>query len=49
MVGREEELGTDSDQLPSPATLRMKWREEEEGLQLVCGEVGGTGDPGLWG
>lgn len=35
----EEELEPDSDQVPSPTTLRMKWQEEEEGLRLVCGEM----------
>ncbi|XP_077618292.1 protein Atg16l2 isoform X2 [Crocuta crocuta] len=35
----EEESGPDSDQVPSPTTLRMKWQEEEEGLRLVCGEM----------
>ncbi|XP_062950125.1 protein Atg16l2 isoform X2 [Cynocephalus volans] len=35
----EEESGADSDQVPSPATLRMRWQEEEEGLRLVCGEI----------
>ncbi|XP_036991597.2 protein Atg16l2 isoform X2 [Artibeus jamaicensis] len=35
----EEELGSDSDQVPSPATLRVKWQEKKEGLQLVCGEM----------
>lgn len=43
MVGREKESGPDSDQVPSPATLRMKWQEEEEELQLDCGEVGWAG------
>uniref|UniRef100_A0A671FFE7 Autophagy related 16 like 2 n=1 Tax=Rhinolophus ferrumequinum TaxID=59479 RepID=A0A671FFE7_RHIFE len=33
-----EESGPDSDQVPSPATLRVKWQEEEEELQLDCGE-----------
>lgn len=32
-------MGPDSDQVPSPATLRVKWQEEEEGLRLVCGEM----------
>lgn len=40
MVGREEESGPDTDQISSPATLRVKWQEDEEGLRLVCGEVG---------
>ncbi|KAM5316021.1 protein Atg16l2 isoform 2-T2 [Glossophaga mutica] len=35
----EEELGSDSDQVLSPATLRVKWQEKKEGLQLVCGEM----------
>ncbi|XP_066106658.1 protein Atg16l2 [Saccopteryx bilineata] len=35
----EEELGSDSDQSQSPATLRVKWQEEKEGLRLVCGEM----------
>uniref|UniRef100_A0A8C9JG25 Protein Atg16l2 n=1 Tax=Panthera tigris altaica TaxID=74533 RepID=A0A8C9JG25_PANTA len=35
----EEESEPDSDQVPSPTTLRMKWQEEEEGLRLVCGEM----------
>ncbi|XP_045674286.1 protein Atg16l2 isoform X2 [Phyllostomus hastatus] len=35
----DEELGSDSDQVPSPATLRVKWQEKKEGLQLVCGEM----------
>ncbi|XP_006885791.1 PREDICTED: autophagy-related protein 16-2 [Elephantulus edwardii] len=35
----EEEPGPDSDQVQSPATLREKWQEEEEGLRLVCGEM----------
>lgn len=44
MVGREEEeAGPDSDQVPSPAALRVKWQEEEEGLRLECGEVGWAG------
>nr|XP_020019503.1 autophagy-related protein 16-2 isoform X1 [Castor canadensis] len=34
-----EESGLDSDQVSSPATLRVKWQEEKEGLQLVCGEM----------
>ncbi|XP_061057269.1 protein Atg16l2 isoform X3 [Eubalaena glacialis] len=38
-VGREEESGPDSDRVPSPAALRVKWQEEEEGLRLVCGEM----------
>uniref|UniRef100_A0A9L0R064 Autophagy related 16 like 2 n=1 Tax=Equus caballus TaxID=9796 RepID=A0A9L0R064_HORSE len=36
--GLWEESGPDSDQVPG--TLRVKWREEEEGLRLVCGEPG---------
>ena len=43
LVDREEESEPDSDQVPSPTTLRMKWQEEEEGLRLVCGEVGWAG------
>ncbi|KAM9657890.1 protein Atg16l2 isoform 2-T2 [Trichechus inunguis] len=35
----EEESGPDSGQVPSPANLRVKWQEEEEGLRLVCGEM----------
>ncbi|XP_006870332.1 PREDICTED: autophagy-related protein 16-2 [Chrysochloris asiatica] len=35
----EEDSRTDSDQVPSSATLRVKWQEEEEGLRLVCGEM----------
>ncbi|XP_037696465.1 protein Atg16l2 isoform X2 [Choloepus didactylus] len=35
----EEESEPDSDQVSSPATLRMKWQEAEEGLRLVCGEM----------
>ncbi|XP_053781507.1 protein Atg16l2 isoform X3 [Desmodus rotundus] len=35
----EEDLGSDSDQVLSPATLRVKWQEKKEGLQLVCGEM----------
>lgn len=58
LVGREEESGPEEDQVSSPATLRMKWQEEEEGLRLVCGEVGRAGvcermgwsqNLGLWG
>uniref|UniRef100_A0A8D0QCP7 Protein Atg16l2 n=1 Tax=Sus scrofa TaxID=9823 RepID=A0A8D0QCP7_PIG len=41
----EEEAGPDSDQVPSPAALRVKWQEEEEGLRLECGEVGWAGGP----
>ncbi|XP_026939104.1 protein Atg16l2 isoform X5 [Sagmatias obliquidens] len=37
--GWEEESGPDSDGVPSPAALRVKWQEEEEGLRLVCGEM----------
>lgn len=40
LVGREEDSGPDSDEIPSPTTLRVKWQEEEEGLRRVCGEVG---------
>ncbi|XP_010601537.1 autophagy-related protein 16-2 isoform X3 [Fukomys damarensis] len=35
----EEESRPDSDQVPSPASLKVKWQEEEEGLRLVCGEI----------
>ncbi|XP_057606003.1 protein Atg16l2 isoform X3 [Hippopotamus amphibius kiboko] len=35
----EEESGPDSDQVPSPEALSVKWQEEEEGLRLVCGEM----------
>ncbi|XP_058989376.1 protein Atg16l2 isoform X2 [Mustela lutreola] len=35
----EEDSGPDSDEIPSPTTLRMKWQEEEEGLRRVCGEM----------
>lgn len=35
----EEESGPDTDQISSPATLRVKWQEDEEGLRLVCGEM----------
>ncbi|XP_017658562.2 autophagy-related protein 16-2 isoform X6 [Nannospalax galili] len=35
----EESSGTVSDQILSPVTLRVKWQEEEKGLQLVCGEM----------
>ncbi|KAG8522849.1 Autophagy-related protein 16-2 [Galemys pyrenaicus] len=38
-----EELGLDSGQVPSPATLKAKWQGEEEGLRLLCGEVCWTG------
>ncbi|XP_012869668.1 PREDICTED: autophagy-related protein 16-2 isoform X2 [Dipodomys ordii] len=38
-VGGEEESSPDSDQVSSLAALRLKWQEEEEGLQLVCGEM----------
>ncbi|KAI5193130.1 protein Atg16l2 isoform X1 [Manis pentadactyla] len=34
-----EEPGPESDQVTPPATLRVKWQEEEEGLRLVCGEM----------
>ncbi|XP_060015921.1 protein Atg16l2 isoform X1 [Lagenorhynchus albirostris] len=37
--GWEEESGPDSDGVPSPAALRVKWQEEEEGLRLLCGEM----------
>ncbi|XP_004863338.1 autophagy-related protein 16-2 isoform X3 [Heterocephalus glaber] len=35
----EEESRPESDQVPSLATLKVKWQEEEEGLRLVCGEM----------
>ncbi|XP_012501210.1 PREDICTED: autophagy-related protein 16-2 isoform X4 [Propithecus coquereli] len=35
----EKDSGPDSDQVPSLATLRVKWQEKEEGLRLVCGEM----------
>ncbi|XP_044114531.1 protein Atg16l2 isoform X2 [Neovison vison] len=35
----EEDSGPDSDEIPSPTTLRVKWQEEEEGLRRVCGEM----------
>nr|XP_019599939.1 PREDICTED: autophagy-related protein 16-2 isoform X2 [Rhinolophus sinicus] len=35
----EKESGPDSDQVLSLATLRMKWQEEEEKIQLDCGEM----------
>ncbi|XP_047546824.1 protein Atg16l2 isoform X4 [Lutra lutra] len=35
----EEDSGPDSDEVPSPTTLRVKWQEEEEGLRRVCGEM----------
>ncbi|XP_036115732.1 protein Atg16l2 [Molossus molossus] len=37
--GPWEESRSNSDQVPSPATLRMKWQEEKAGLRLVCGEM----------
>ncbi|XP_033718248.1 protein Atg16l2 isoform X1 [Tursiops truncatus] len=37
--GWEEESEPDSDGVPSPAALRVKWQEEEEGLRLLCGEM----------
>lgn len=43
MTGRAEEPGPESDQVTPPATLRVKWQKEEEGLRLVCGEVGRSG------
>ncbi|GAB5577418.1 protein Atg16l2 isoform X1 [Prionailurus iriomotensis] len=43
----EEESEPDSDQVPSPTTLRMKWQEEEEGLRLVCGEQSLSQQPPL--
>ncbi|XP_029411750.1 autophagy-related protein 16-2 isoform X3 [Nannospalax galili] len=39
----EESSGTVSDQILSPVTLRVKWQEEEKGLQLVCGEGSSPG------
>ncbi|EPQ08345.1 Autophagy-related protein 16-2 [Myotis brandtii] len=39
----EEESWSNSDQVPSPDILRVKWQEEKEGLRLVCGEVGWAG------
>ncbi|XP_048215559.1 protein Atg16l2 isoform X3 [Perognathus longimembris pacificus] len=38
-VGGEEKSSSDSDQVSSLATLRVKWQEEEEGVRLVCGEM----------
>ncbi|CAH6792714.1 Atg16l2 [Phodopus roborovskii] len=35
----EEFSGPVSEQVSSPASLRVKWQEEEKGLQLVCGEI----------
>ncbi|XP_069327113.1 protein Atg16l2 isoform X2 [Eulemur rufifrons] len=35
----EKDSGPDSDQVPSLATLRVKWQKKEERLQLVCGEM----------
>ncbi|XP_014395858.1 PREDICTED: autophagy-related protein 16-2, partial [Myotis brandtii] len=35
----EEESWSNSDQVPSPDILRVKWQEEKEGLRLVCGEM----------
>ncbi|XP_070281669.1 protein Atg16l2 isoform X1 [Myotis yumanensis] len=35
----EEESRSNSDQVPSPDILRVKWQEEKEGLRLVCGEM----------
>ncbi|XP_062052659.1 protein Atg16l2 isoform X2 [Lepus europaeus] len=35
----EEESGRGSEQAPTPAALREKWQQEEEGLRLVCGEM----------
>ncbi|XP_012581041.1 PREDICTED: autophagy-related protein 16-2 isoform X2 [Condylura cristata] len=37
--GPGEELGLDSGQVLSPATLKAKWQGEEERLRLVCGEM----------
>ncbi|XP_051005021.1 protein Atg16l2 isoform X4 [Acomys russatus] len=36
---REEFSGPAPEQGSSPASLRVKWQEEEKGLQLVCGEM----------
>ncbi|XP_023557930.1 autophagy-related protein 16-2 isoform X2 [Octodon degus] len=35
----ERESRPDSDGVTSPATLKVKWQQEEEGLRLVCGEM----------
>nr|XP_045002524.1 protein Atg16l2 [Jaculus jaculus] len=35
----EEHSGPASEQVASPASLRAKWQQQEEGLQLVCGEM----------
>ncbi|XP_027436028.1 autophagy-related protein 16-2 isoform X2 [Zalophus californianus] len=35
----EEESGPDSDQVPPPTTLRVKWQKEEEGLRQDCGKM----------
>ncbi|XP_058161894.1 protein Atg16l2 isoform X2 [Dasypus novemcinctus] len=35
----EEESEPDSDQVSSPATLKMKWQKEEERLRLRCGQM----------
>ncbi|CAK6449005.1 unnamed protein product [Pipistrellus nathusii] len=35
----EEESPLNSDQVPAPDILRVKWQEEKEGLRLVCGEM----------
>ncbi|XP_060032852.1 protein Atg16l2 isoform X2 [Erinaceus europaeus] len=34
-----QEPAPDSERVSPPATLRAKWQEEKEGLQLVCGEM----------
>uniref|UniRef100_A0A8C5LBG8 Protein Atg16l2 n=1 Tax=Jaculus jaculus TaxID=51337 RepID=A0A8C5LBG8_JACJA len=34
----EEHSGPASEQVASPASLRAKWQQQQEGLQLVCGE-----------
>ncbi|XP_027263615.1 autophagy-related protein 16-2 isoform X3 [Cricetulus griseus] len=36
---RGEFSGPVSDQVSSPASLKVKWQEEEQRLQLVCGEM----------
>lgn len=48
-IVRGEFSGPVPDQVSSPASLRVKWREEEKGLQLVCGEVRrmGSGNVGV--
>nr|KAF6324079.1 autophagy related 16 like 2 [Myotis myotis] len=39
LLEMEEESRSNSDQVPSPDILRVKWQEEKEGLRLVCGEM----------